>query len=198
MRTGSARSVDQGLQLLCVSGERAPSEVPVLDEPSCHGRAVQDQEGDDDAPRVPARLSRDGQRLALIERDAPLDRAQVVELGLGLFDQEHSVRLPEGEEVDPAAGLTAADRDLGSRDPAGPLEPACDVAGQPGMDRVVLTPAIAEVAGIELERRADTERGQHALDGGEIEVGLPLRARCARPSCGRSAIDSPARAGTSR
>ena len=157
-------------RIAVVIAVRVPSEVPVLDEPPRHGRAVEDEEGNDDAPGVPARLSGDGQRLALIERDAPLDRTKVVQLGLRLFDQERSVCLPEGEKVDPASWWTDSDRDLGSRDPARPLQPACDVAGQPGMDRVVLPPTIAEVAGIELERSPDTERGEHALGGAEIEV----------------------------
>ena len=155
--------------------------VAILSHSPSDGRAVQDDERDDDAPWVPSQLPGDGRRFALVERDASLYGTQIVDLGLRFLDQERTVCVPEREEVDPAAGWAAANRDLGPRDPAGPFKPAREVASQPGMHGVVLTSPIAEVACIELKRHPDTERVQHPFDRSEIEM------------VARSAFDAPHR-----
>lgn len=127
------------------------------------GRQRQEPAGD--ALRVPADPLRSADRLANVPVHRALDRADIVDPGLDLDDDERACRLVEGKQIDPADIATALDPHLACDRPAGSLEPPLDIRGTQGMRGVTAPSAIdrdqPSDAQLEIDAEAVEQTRQH-------------------------------------
>ena len=154
-----------------MSSPEGPDDDAIRGQALGDGGAVEGHHQGYRSDRPPAQPLRGGPRLALVERHAALQPAHVGDVGLGLLHEQRAVRRPVGEQVDPAARRRLSDLHLGRREPAGPFQPARDVAVQPGVDCVPLPPAIVEVTILRDQPWTEPERFEDLARDDKIEAG---------------------------
>ncbi len=142
------------------------SEDP-LDLVTCEGQHDRDHPG-----RPPAERSRRLPGHALIPSDLTLERAEVIEPGLDLDDQQGARPMIEREKVDPTVRSTVDDLDLPRGGPAMPTKPSVDIGGAASMDGILDTRATGEHRRPDRQLYIQSQRVGNGLDQANGRVRL--------------------------